>query len=155
MKKLVLLTVCAFGSLCAFADTTVNLIVNTNDGEKKKYDISTIDFIDFNEDEMKIHLANEIENINIDDVEDMVFDVISGIEEIRDYDLAEGLNVSINGGVLTANQDGKTIIVRVFDMNGRMIDMTTADSEISYSLADLDKGTYIITVNDKALKFIR
>ena len=104
---------------------------------------------------MKIHLANEIENINIDDVEDMVFDVISGIEEIRDYDLAEGLNVSINGGVLTANQDGKTIIVRVFDMNGRMIDMATADSEISYSLADLDKGTYIITVNDKALKFIR
>ena len=40
-------------------------------------------------------------------------------------------------------------------MNGRMLDMVSAESEISYSLADLDKGTYIVMVNDKAVKFIR
>ncbi|MDE6256291.1 MAG: T9SS type A sorting domain-containing protein [Muribaculaceae bacterium] len=157
MKKFGLLVACALGSLCATADTTVNLIVNTNGGEPKKYDISTIDFIDFNEDQdmMNVHLANTVDNIEIDNIEDMVFDIISGIEEIRDYDLADGLNVSINGGILNATQDGKTITVRIFDMNGRMLDMVSAESEISYSLADLDKGTYIVMVNDKAVKFIR
>ena len=154
MKKLGLLVCCALGAFWASADNTVNLIVNTNDGEKK-YDIKAIDFIDFNEEVMNIHLENTVENFNIDDIEDMVFDVVSGIEEIRDYNLADDLNISIKGGVLTASQEGKTLTVRVFDMNGRVLDMATADSEISYSLADLDKGTYIIMVNDKAVKFIR
>ena len=154
MKKLGLLVCCALGAFWASADNTVNLIVNTNDGEKK-YDIKAIDFIDFNEEVMNIHLENTVENFNIDDIEDMVFDVVSGIEEIRDYNLADDLNISIKGGVLTASQEGKTITVRVFDMNGRVLNMATADSEISYSLADLDKGTYIIMVNDKAVKFIR
>lgn len=156
MKKFGLLVCCALGAFYVSADNTVNLVVNTNDGEKK-YDIKTIDFIDFNEDQdvMNIHLESTVENIDIANVEDMVFDVVSGIEEIRDYDLADDLHISIKGGVLTATQEGKTLTVRVFDMNGRALDMATADSEITYSLADLAKGTYIIVVNDKAVKFIR
>lgn len=156
MKKFGLLVCCALGAFYASADNTVNLIVNTNDGEKK-YDIKTIDFIDFNEgqDVMNIHLESTVDNIDITNVEDMVFDVVSGIEEVRDYDLADNLNISIKGGVLTATQEGKTLTVRVFDMNGRALDMVSADSAVTYSLADLAKGTYIIMVNDKAVKFIR
>lgn len=142
------------GALCVCADNTVSLIVNTNDG-KKQYEINTIDFIDFEDDVMKIHLDQTVEDINISDIEDMVFDILSGIEDVRDYELADGLDVSVKGGVLAAVQEGKTITVRVFDMNGRLIDMASAESEISYSLADLAKGTYIVLVNDKAIKFIR
>lgn len=154
MRKFGLLVLLASGAVCASADNTVSLIVNTNDGQKQ-YEINAIDFIDFEEDVMKIHLDQTVENINIGDIEDMVFDVLSGIEDVRDYELADGLDVSVKGGVLAAFQEGKTITVRVFDMNGRLIDMASAETEINYSLADLAKGTYIVLVNDKAIKFIR
>ncbi len=155
MKKFGLLAICTAAVLCASADNIVTLKVNGPDGTLQSYDIRNIDYIDFNGDMMRVYTTDGMEELNMDDINDMTFDIVSGIEEIRDLNLSEDLQVKINGGILTALLPEGDLTLRVYTISGQPVDMVAAHGELTYSLADLAKGTYVILVNDKAIKFIR
>ncbi len=154
MKKHVLLSALALFASTVMADT-IQLSVNNSNGEHTVYNVDDLVNITFDGDDMVIQHANGSDRHLIDNIEDMIFGTVSGIEEVRDFDLNDGLNVAIRGNILTATLPDGEITLRVFDINGRAVDTSSSRSEISYDLAELAKGTYIIMVNDKALKFIR
>lgn len=153
MKKHVLLSALALFATSVMADT-IQLSVNSSNGEQTIYNVDELVNITFDGDDMVIQHANGSDRHLIDNIEDMIFGTVSGIEEVRDFDLNNGLNVAIRANILTATLPDD-ITLRVFDINGRAVDTASSRSELSYDLAELAKGTYIIMVNDKALKFIR
>ena len=57
--------------------------------------------------------------------------------------------------MLTATMPENDIDFRVFTFDGQLVDNVKANSELTYSLAELPSGTYILLVNKKAIKFIR
>jgi len=67
----------------------------------------------------------------------------------------EGLEVTVSDGILRATYPENTLTLRIFDLNGRAVTTVSAEAELSYNLTDLAQGTYILMVNEKAIKFIR
>lgn len=155
MKKSALLLAFSLACLGASADSTVVFEVKTADDQKKEFDIRNVDYIDFQGDVMYIHYADGTEGIDIASIEEMVFNTITGIEEVRDFTLPGDIQISVDRGILSAALPGQMLTLRIFDMQGHAVDMASAESELTYNLADLPKGLYIIMVNDKAIKYIR
>lgn len=141
-------------ALPMLADAT-HLDIKVQEGEHAIYDLDKIVSITFDGDEMVMHHADGTDRHDINNIDEIVFATFSGIEEIRNFDLNGGLNIAIRRNMLTASLDGETITLRVFDTNGRAVDSQESCCELQYDLASLPKGTYILLVNDKALKFIR
>lgn len=154
MKKYVLLSAIALLAFPAMADITAMSVI-PQAGEKTVYDVDNIVNITFDGDMMVVQTVDGTDRINIDNIDEIVFGIISGVEQTRDFDLNDGLNVAIRRNLLTASLDGGDITLRVFDTNGRLMDTVAANSELQYDLASLAKGSYILLVNNKALKFIR
>ena len=66
-----------------------------------------------------------------------------------------GFDVTISDGILRATYPETALTLRIFDLNGRAVTAVSADAELTYNLNDLAQGTYILMVNEKAIKFIR
>lgn len=154
MKKIVLLSALALCASAAMADET-GFNVTTKSGEGHSYSIDNIVNITFDGDDMVINHAEGTTRHNINDIERIMIGVFTGVEEVKDFDLENGLNVAIERGVLTARFTDADITLRIYDLNGRLVDMTAANDELSYNLAELNKGTYVLIVNDKVFKFMR
>ena len=157
MKKIFLFLVSGMLSLSAFSETQTVLTVSVSDGTTQEFDIKDIKNLTFdNENElMNVNLFDKTETIEISDIDEMFFATFNGVESIYDVDLGQDLNVTLRYGVLYATQPGSNLNMKIFDMSGKLIDSKTAFEELTYSLSDLAGGIYIITVNDKAIKFIR
>ena len=144
-------------SLSAFSETHTVLTVSGNDGTSKEFDIKNIKNITFDSENelMNVNLIDKTETYGLSDIDEMFFATFNGVESIYDVELGQDLNVTLHYGVLNATQPGATLNMKIFDMSGKLIDSKTAFEELTYSLSDLAGGIYIITVNDKAIKFIR
>ena len=141
----------------ASAEMKTVLTVSGANGSKTDYDISQIKKITFDNENEKMTLSHTAgdETYNISDIEEMVFGQIDGVESIYDFDMGNDLMVNVDHGMLRASQPDKMLNLRIFDMNGRLIDSLSANSEHTYDLTALNSGIYIISVNEKAIKFIR
>lgn len=155
MKKLIVPLILGLSTGFAVADSKITFSVNGTDGTQKVYNISDVNNITFDGDMMVISHSEGTDEHELDAIQDMVFATVSGIDEVFEGELGDGLQVSVNHGVLTALLPGGDLTLRVFTMGGNMIDSMSAREELTYQLAPLDKGVYIILVNDKAIKFIR
>lgn len=156
MNKLFLTLSLSFFAVAAIAKTTTTLTINSNDGSKDPYNIEKIKSITFDGDKMIVNGTNGTANeYNIDAIEIMTFATITGIEGVYDFELEDNLEISVNKGILSATQPDTLLNLRIYTINGQMVHSAEADSELTYSLADLPSGVYIITINNKALKFIR
>lgn len=154
MKKYVLLSAVALFALPMLADTT-HMSINSQGGDEAKYDLDKIVNITFDGNDMVVQHADGTDRHDMNNIEEIVFGTVSGIEEIRDFDLNEGLNVAIRRNMLIATHEGNELKLAIYDTNGRLIEVAEGNDELEYNLADLAKGTYILLVNGKALKFIR
>lgn len=155
MKKTLILSLLACAAFTANADDIINLKVATKSGETS-FDIKEIEKITFDGDKMTVsQFEKAATDFDINSIDEMTFYVISGVENVYDFDLENRLNVKVNRNILTATQPGQHLSLRIFDLNGRAIDSREAEEELSYTLSDLPKGIYVIIVNDKAIKFIR
>ena len=157
MKKFIIaLAAVALGFGGASAnDDIVRFKVNPTSGETQIFEIKKVDKITFENDEMVVKHLNGEERFDLDGIDFMDFDVISGIEDVYETETADALNISVRNGLLKASLPDSDITVRIFDFNGRAIDMVQGNSEVEYALYELPKGTYVILVNEKAIKFIR
>lgn len=157
MKKIFLLLFSGMLSLSAFSETQTVLTVSGSDGTTQEFDIKDIKNITFDSEMelMNVNLLDKTETIDISDIDEMFFATFNGVESIYDVELGQDLNVTLHYGVLNATQPGATLNMKIFDMSGKLIASQTAFEELSYSLSDLPGGIYVITVNDKAIKFIR
>lgn len=157
MKKLLFLLVLGFVASYASAETKTMLKINVLNGEEQAFDISEIQNITFEDGVMKVKNANgAVTDFNIDNIDDMVFTTVVGIEGVFDYALENNLNIKIENGLLTATQPDTQLTLRVFTVAGANVDMRQGQSVITYQFSDLREGeVYIILVNDKAIKFIR
>lgn len=154
MKKVILFATAAIMAFSAWADQEYHLVVKGADGTQQKFNINELDHISFDGDKMLVHKDGVATEFAIDDIDHMTLDLIEGIEATFEKNF-EGLQLAIDHGVLTAAQPGTQLNMQIFDLNGRLVAATAADSELTYSLIDLPAGAYIVTVNGKAVKFIR
>ncbi len=141
-------------SLSAWADQEYHLVVKGADGTEQQFNINELDHISFDGDKMLVHKGGTATEFALDDIDHMTLDLIEGIEATFEKNF-DGLQLNVERGVLTASQPGAQLNMQIFDLNGRLVAATTADSELTYSLIDLPTGAYIVTVNGKAVKFIR
>lgn len=157
MKKMFLMAAAGMLALSSLADDKVPAlqVKSSNAVDPVNFELARIQKITFDGETMLIQNADGTEQFNMRDIEKMVFASVSGVEEIVDFDLGNDLAISIRHGELTARQEGQDLNLRIYDLNGRSIDTRSANSELNYSLNALSAGTYIIVVNDKAIKFIR
>lgn len=155
MKKVFLFLLAGMFAAGSYADTDITLSVKSVDGGAVNFNIADIQNITFAGNMMVVKTLEGEERLDIDSIDDMVFDIVSGIEAVYENDSADGLFLKVEKGVLAASESDTMLNLRIFDMGGRLVDMASAMSEISYDLSHLAKGTYIVTVNDKAIKFIR
>lgn len=144
-------------SLSAFSENQTVLTVAGNDGSTQDFDIATIKNITFDSSNelMNVNLLDKTETFEISGIDDMYFATFGGVESIYDVDLGQDLNVALRYGTLYASQPNSHIEMKIFDMSGKLLAQQSEYEELTYSLTDLPGGIYIITVNDKAIKFIR
>lgn len=157
MKKIALLVVSGMLSLSAFSETQTILTISESNGSTHEFDITEIKNITFDSEteQMNVNLWDNTQTIDLSNIDEMYFATFDGVESIYDVELGDDLNVSLRYGVLTANQPGATLNMRIYDMSGRLVASQSAFEQLTYPLSDLASGIYVITVNDKAIKFIR
>ena len=153
MKKTIVLMAAALLAAGASADTKKMLEVKEYNGTSHKYDITEVINITFDGDRMVVnHATDGLREHVIEAIEVMRFATVSGLYE---FELDEGLEVTVSDGILRATYPENTLTLRIFDLNGRAVTTVSAEAELSYNLTDLAQGTYILMVNEKAIKFIR
>jgi hypothetical protein len=153
MKKTIVLMAAALLAAGASADTKKMLEVKEYNGTSHKYDITEVINITFDGDRMVVnHATDGLREHDIEAIEVMRFATVSGLYE---FGLDEGLEVTVSNGILRATYPENTLTLRIFDLNGRAVTTVSAEAELSYNLTDLAQGTYILMVNEKAIKFIR
>lgn len=142
-------------STAAYAQDNVTRFNVAGETGNSQFDITKIESIKFEGEKMIVTHSMGTDEFNFADVNKMFFDTVSGIEGVYDSDAEEGLHVSIKDGMLTATMPENDIDFRVFTFDGQLVDNVKANSDLTYSLAELPSGTYILLVNKKAIKFIR
>ena len=153
MKKTIVLMAAALLAAGASADTKKMLEVKEYNGTSHKYDITEVINITFDGDRMVVnHATDGLREHDIEAIAVMRFATVSGLYE---FELDEGLEVTVSDGILRATYPENTLTLRIFDLNGRAVTTVSAEAELSYNLTDLAQGTYILMVNEKAIKFIR
>lgn len=137
----------------ASADTNRELQIKEFNGNTSHYELSKIINITFDGDKMVVnHTTDGLREHDIEAIEEMRFGTVSGLYE---FEMAEGFDVTISDGILRATYPETALTLRIFDLNGRAVTAVSADAELTYNLNDLAQGTYILMVNEKAIKFIR
>lgn len=155
MKKVFLFLVAGMMSAGVYADNDIKFVVNGSDGSQKQFQLDEIENITFVGNMMVVRTAEGEETLDIDSIEDMLFDIVSGIEDVYESQTDGGLLLKVEGGILKASQNDAALHLRIFDMSGKMMATSSAVAELEYDLSTLNSGTYIVMVNDKAIKFIR
>lgn len=157
MKKFALIVMAGILGLSAYADTKTMLVVSGADGTKRQFDITQVKHITFDNDNEKMTISHfdGDEEFDINAIDEMIFGVVDGIESVYDFNMGSDLNLVVDHGMVLASQPEKELVLRIFDMNGRLVDTATAFAELTYDLSQLPGGIYIVSVNDKAIKFIR
>ena len=154
MRKIALFMALGMMSATAFSQDIIKLNVKGNDATSE-YDIAKIQNIKFDGEKMIVNHLEGSDEFQLDEINRMDFDIVSGIDAVYEKETADGLHVAINHGVLKATQAEGEIALRIFTLDGKAVDAAKADAELTYSLESLPKGTYVILVNKKAIKFIR
>lgn len=140
--------------LAASAQATV-LTVNHSTDQTTQVDIKKISKIKFVDGMMNIMHTEGTEQIALDDIDQLRFDLVAtSIKDIAaDID---GLKVSVVAGLITVTATPETAIrLKVYNLNGYNVAAAAGVGVVSLDITDLPSGIYIVKANDKTIKFIR
>ncbi len=111
MKKTIVLMAAALLAAGASADTKKMLEVKEYNGTSHKYDITEVINITFDGDRMVVnHATDGLREHDIEAIEVMRFATVSGLYE---FELDEGLEVTVSDGILRATYPENTLPPRL------------------------------------------
>jgi len=131
------------------------IIINAAD-EKSTLPIDQVQQITFEgKDMVLLHNDGTLRKC-IDDIEDIKFDFASSAVESVSKEFDDDFAVSFENGIMTVRPaEGKSVDLSIFDLQG--VEAKAAHFSVSqtFDLNTLQKGVYIIIINNKTIKFTR
>lgn len=142
------------------AENTVKLVVHQTDGQKKEYTLDEIGKIAFTNNDLSITSKDKgTETFTYETVLNFNFDgYITGINTPQTVEQStQKIRVSVNQDALTVlgwNADKPAKIV-IYALNGQQILTINQWDGRSINISQLQKGLYILRINDLTTKFIK
>ena len=156
MKRTIkVLSVFVMASLMAKAET--NLVITHLDATEKVSALSVVGKISFEGDDMYLYSnTNEVlAKSPISSVRKITFTEGASTEvaSVKDRTLTVYPNPTKESIHIDGLEEGE--IVRIFDMNGRIIKKTDSGKQTIINVSNLNKGTYLLQIGTEILKFIK
>lgn len=156
MNKYILTLVAAATAIsCATAQTPPHIsVVTTTSDNPHHFMIDDLEKLTFEGQEMIVHHADGTTRFNVADIDRLAFDLeMTAIDEIK-TDLSDEIQITSSAGILTITAlESTPIHVQVYDINGRLIDNTVANTTVSIDFNTKAAGVYIIRANNKTIKY--
>lgn len=151
MNKLLLSLLLLCTAISGFA-TDYTLVVSMKSGQSESFVLAEKPTIKFTTSGMLINSESAVAAYDRDAVEKFYFvEGTTAVETVKDsnfsFTFVDGENVIITGA------SGE---VRVYGSNGQLVHRhTVAGSGANISLADMEKGIYLININNRTIKIIK
>ncbi|MBD5366385.1 MAG: T9SS type A sorting domain-containing protein [Muribaculaceae bacterium] len=132
----------------------VKLKINGDGTAQSSYSLSEINRITFSGNVMTVDTDDGSTDVSLPDVDCIVFDFTLSANESITADLSDGITIDYADGNINVMGTG-IINATVYNLNGIQVTSATGENCVTLNLSTLSKGTYIIKVNNKTIKFIR
>lgn len=132
------------------------VVVNATDGVTS-VPVDQVKQITFEGKDMVLHHNGGTLRKSIDDITDIKFDFASSAVESVSKDFGDDFSVSFDHGVMTVTPAGeKEVRLAVYTLQGvAAIPESHISGTHTVDLNVLDRGVYIIVINNKTIKFTR
>lgn len=141
------------------ADEQQKLVVMSKSGVATEFDISKIGKVTLDNNNLTIIMADgSKETLNIKDIDKLTFDAEisdSGVEMVEARAGAD-LHITVENNLMRfTERNDKDINVTVYSSNGAQVLKSKGVGTVQVDFNGMSSGVYIITANDKVIKYIR
>ena len=128
--------------------------ITLNNGQEQTFYLADDDHLSFNGQEtLVIHSQGSTTNIAIDDIRKIIFDDVTGTQELTP-DAPFFYPNPVKKTIILGNIDDNQI-VSIYTLEGRLVRQLKANANEPIDLGNLPAGIYTLIVNDKHLKLLK
>lgn len=153
MKKKALTIVLAMATMLAHAETAKSLYVSFNDGTKVEFALATTPNISFADDKMTVNTTSTTATYELWKVTTYTYS--DNATAINNVTSSSTTDFSVEGDYIIIEADRCNVSAYAINGTATNVATTTVGGKTVVDLGSLERGTYIVKIDDKAIKITR